>query len=59
MVGDSFDDQVDMAQRNFDVEIFAYKVGATQIRSVLAPCTKHSIVLSWKYVIIQLHWSIS
>ena len=44
MVGDSLDDfskrfgWEDIAQNNSGIEIFAYKVGATQIKPILAPC---------------------
>ena len=44
MVGECLDDfskrlgQEDKAQENSGVEIFAYKAGATQIKSILAPC---------------------
>ena len=33
--------QEDMALKSFGVEIFVCKVGATQIKSILAPCPKH------------------
>ena len=36
--------QEDKAQENSGVEIFAYKVGATQIKSILAPCHTDSTV---------------
>ena len=42
MIGDCLDDSVKKT-RHGD-EIFAYKVGATQIKSILAPCHKSQIM---------------
>ena len=47
MIGDCLDDfskrlvQEHKAQNNSGVEIFAYKVGATQIKSIFAPCHRY------------------
>ena len=60
MVADSFDNhevrlsQKYMAQRNSAVEIFTYKVGATQIMSVLAPCRMGTCFDTYRIVVIGI-----